>query len=136
MLLKGYLCITHSSQELKRIGHDLNAFWEEFKKGVDDQGLSQFDSTILKLDRVELIRYPDSMVDDGYALSVSLGQPVSPMRFRGKELLPHYSVQVSAPEALAARVFQACEVAPEPHSRGAPTEFLNALPQSHWSLDP
>lgn len=136
MLLKGYLCVSKSSHDLKRLGHDLNALWEEFKNAADNRSLSQFDPTIHELDKVELLRYPDSIVDDGYVLNVSLGQPVSPIRFPEMELLPHYSIQVSALDAIAATVFEACEVAPEPHFSGAPTEFLNALPPSLWSLDP
>jgi hypothetical protein len=132
MLLKGYLCATKSSQELRRIGHDLDGLWQEFTNEVNDPSHSQFDTTIGQLDKVELLRYPDSMVDDGYALHVSLGQPASPIVFPGMELIPQYTVQVSDLDAIAAVIFDACKVAPEPHFKSAPTEYTNALPQTLW----
>jgi len=132
MLLKGYLCATKSSQELKRIGHDLNGLWKEFKSEVSDQRLSQFDTTIRELDKVELLRYPDAMVDDGYALHVSLGRPAFPIEFPGMEVVPQYTVEVSQLAGVAVSIFGACEVAPEPHFRSAPTEYLNALPPTLW----
>ena len=132
MLLKGYLSATKSSIALRRIGHDLNGLWQEFKREVNDQGLSQFDRTIRELGKVELLRYPDSIVDDGYALHVSLGQPAPPIEFPGMELVPQYSVEVSELDAIAAAIFDACQVAPEPHFKAAPTEYLNALPPSLW----
>ena len=132
MLLKGYLCATKTSEELKRTGHDLIGLWREFKKEVGDHSYSQFDTTIGQLDKVELLRYPDSIVDDGYALHVSLGRPAAPIVFPGMELTPQYTVQVSELDAIAAAIFDACQVAPEPHFRSAPTEYLNALPPSLW----
>lgn len=132
LLLKGYLCATKSSKELKRFGHGLSGLWKEFKNGVNDPSHSRFDTMIGQLDKVELLRYPDSMVDDGYALHVSLGRPAFPIKFPGMELVPQYTVQVSELDAIAAVIFDACQVAPEPHFRSAPTEFLNALPHTLW----
>ncbi len=135
MLLKGYLCATKSTRELRNIGHDLNGLWQEFKKGVNNPSHSQFDTAIGQLDRVELLRYPDSMVDDGFALHVSIGRPAAPIIFPGMELLPRYTVQVSELDAIAAAIFDACQVPPEPHFQSAPDEFLNALPLTLWKRE-
>jgi hypothetical protein len=132
MLLKGYLCTTKSSRELRDIGHDLVYLWQEFKSNVGDPKLSSFDTTIQELDKVELLRYPDSIIDDGYALHVSLGQPASPIVFPSMEVLPQYSVDVLQLDAIAAAIFDECKVAPEPHFRSAPSEYINALPPKLW----
>jgi hypothetical protein len=55
MLLKGHLCATKSSQELKRIGHDLQVLWREFKDEVGDPRYSRFDPSVEQLDKVELL---------------------------------------------------------------------------------
>jgi len=132
MLLKGYLCATRSSEELKKIGHNLVALWQEFKDVLADTQLTGFDTTIQQLDKVELLRYPDSIVDDGYALHVSLGTPASPIKFPGMEVLPQYTVHVSQLDAIAVKIFEACNVAPEPHFRSAPAAYVEALPPSLW----
>jgi hypothetical protein len=132
MLLKGYLCATKTSGELKGIGHDLNGLWQAFKSEVNDPSFSQFDTSIGQLDKVELLRYPDSIVDDGYALHVSLGRPAAPIVFPGMELMPRYTIEVSELDDIAAAIFDVCQVASEPHFRSAPTEYLNALPPALW----
>jgi len=135
MLLKGYLSATKSSDYMKRLGHELTDLWKDFKADVGDPGLARFDSTIQELDKVELLRYPDSIVDDGYVLHVSLSQPAAPIDLPGLELVPQYYVRVSDLDAIAAEVFKACGVPPEPHFQSAPTELLKALPPSLWGRD-
>jgi hypothetical protein len=130
MLLKGYLSKTMSSSDLKRIGHDLVDLWNQFKLQVDDERLSRFDHTIGQLAKVELLRYPDAIVDEGYVLHVSLNKPNLPVTFPGMEELPQYYIDVSDLDSIAAEVYNACEVSPEPYFKGAPMEFLNALPSS------
>ena len=128
MLLKGYLSYYKSSAELKRIGHNLTEIWEMFKQQVGDSGLSCFDSTIMEIDKVELLRYPDAIVDEGYILHVSLGNPVVPLAFPDMDKVPNYYVYISDLDAIAEKVFAACSVSPVPYFKGAPTEFLMALP--------
>jgi hypothetical protein len=132
MLLKGYLCMTISSEELKKIGHDLVTLWDRFKDAVGHPQLAGHDPALRQLDKVELLRYPDSIVDDGYALHIGLGGPPNPIVFPDMEVVPRYSIQVSELDAIAATIFEACGVAPEPHFRSAPTSYLEALPPSLW----
>ena len=128
MLLKGYLSRHKSSAELKKAGHSLTELWDLFKEHVGDKTLSRFDATIKELDKVELLRYPDAIVDEGYVLHVSLGKPVIPLAFPGMEKVPNYYVDVSDMDAIAAEIYKACVVSPVPYFKGAPTDFLMALP--------
>jgi hypothetical protein len=129
MLLKGYLCHGKSSAELKKIGHNLSALWDLFKKEIGEPTLSSFDAAIRELDKVELLRYPDAIVDDGYLLDVSYGKPVAPIAFPGMDSVPKYSVDVADIDTIAAAVYKACEVSPVPYFRGAPSEFITSLPR-------
>lgn len=128
MLLKGYLSKTKSLSELKNIGHNLVVLWDEFKEQVGEEGLLLFDYTIKKLDEIELLRYPNIIVDEGYVLNISLGKPSNPIAFPGMEELAHFHVDVSDLDSIAAEVFNACEVHPAHYFKDAPTEYIKALP--------
>lgn len=127
MLLKGFLARSKTSRELKRFGHDLDVLWEEFKTATGDSGLARFDTTIAQLNRIELIRYPDAIVDQGYVLSVRLGPPV-PVDMPGMEGTPQYLVNVSDLDEIATTVFKACQVSVTPFFKNAPQELRNSLP--------
>ncbi len=128
MLLKGYLAKHLTSAELKKIGHDLRGLWQCFKDLTGDAGLSALDSTITELDKVELLRYPDAIVDHGYVLHMGLGKAPTALAFPGMEKLPNYYVDVYDIDVIAEKVFAACGVSPVPYFKGAPNEFLLALP--------
>jgi hypothetical protein len=128
MLLKGCLSLRKSSSELKNMGHDLIDLWHHFKADTGDTALSSFDGAIKELDKVELLRYPDAIVDEGYVLHVSLGRPPTPLAFPGMEEVPNYHIEVSDMDAIAAKVFEACAVNPALYFSGAPREFLMAIP--------
>jgi hypothetical protein len=119
MLLKGYLSKRMTLAELKRIGHDLVTLWNRFMSDANAKELSRFDTTISHLDRVEMLRYPESMVDDGFALNVRIGTPI-PLVLPGTEELPSYSVDVSDLDEIATAIFKACNVPVTPYFRDAP----------------
>ena len=128
MLLKGYLSLQMPSPVLKKIGHNLTELWELFKRGAGNPALSRLDSAIAALDKVELLRYPDAIVDDGYVLHVSLATAHTPLALQGAEMLPQYYIEVSDMDAIAEEVFAACAVSPHPYFNGAPWELMIALP--------
>lgn len=103
MLLKGYLAKTKSSAEPKKVGHNLVILWDLYRKDSSGSDLRNFELTIRKLDQVELLRYPDAIVDHGYALHLSLGTPKIPIDLPETRKLPQYSVSVSAVDALVIR---------------------------------
>jgi hypothetical protein len=128
MLLKAYLVQYKSSAELKKIGHNLNKLWKLFEQYKGDGQLSRFDRTIGELDKVELLRYPDAIVDQGYALHVSLGEPAMPFHLPGMEKTNNYYVNVSDLDAIATEIFAACNVNPIYYFNHAPSIFQTALP--------
>jgi len=88
MLLKGFLSRRRTSAELKAISHELVTLWDLFKLTTGNDKLARFDVTISRLDRVELLRYPDLFVNEGYVLNVQLGPPTAPIDLPGAEQLP------------------------------------------------
>ena len=128
MLLKGYLAKTSTTADLKKAGHKLVDLWELFKSGTRDIALRSLDNTIYSLDRVELLRYPDCIVDEGYALHVSLQTPSFPIDLPGAEQLPQYYINVGDLDAVVIAVFKACGVHPGHYFKAAPRELSNALP--------
>ena len=132
MLLKGYLVEHKTLNELKILGHNLKKLWNEFKNYNDNLDLAHFDKAIMQLDKVELLRYPDSIVEDGFILQVGTGNYIAPMDIPGMDETPRYTVRISDLDNIATKIFKACNVAPEPHFQSAPTEFLKALPPSLW----
>ena len=129
MLIKGYLVRTHSSQALKKIGHNLSTLWSMFKETSSDAILARFDHTIEQLDRVESLRYADAMVNDGFILNVRLGV-TSPAQLPGLENVPQYHVNVSDLDDIVLAVFAACNVNPRLGFKNTPTELARALPSS------
>ncbi len=134
MLIKGYLVKSYSSTDLKKVGHDLEKLWSMFKSATGDKSFSRFDKTIRDLDRVELLRYPDSMVDKGFVLNVRIGVP-SPARFPGLESQPQYFVNVSDLDDIALSIFDTCKVNPKAGFKNTPTELMMTLPQNFKSWE-
>ena len=129
MFLKGYLVRTHSSSRLKKIGHNLAKLWLMFKETTSDATLARYDHTISHLDRVELLRYADAMVNEGFMLNVRLGV-LSPVRLPGLENLPQYNINVSDLDDIVLVVFAACSVNPKLGFRNTPSELSRSLPAS------
>ena len=100
-----------------------------FKDKTLDATLTRYDHTIEQLDRVEILRYPDAMVYEGFVLNVRLGVP-SPTRFPGQENLPQYHVNVSDLDEIVLVIFAACNVNPKLGFRNTPSELSHILPAS------
>jgi len=128
MLLKGYLINSHTSAELKEIGHKLSCLWAMYKSAMGDIQLARFDKTIADLDRVELLRYPDAMVTKGFVLNIRLGVP-KPAQIPGSRGATQYFVNVSDLDDLALAIFSACNVNPKAGFKNTPAELVKALPK-------
>jgi hypothetical protein len=126
MLLKGILARSKSSKELKALGHDLVALWQEFKGMAADPKLNRYDPTIMRLNDMELLRYPDTIVDKGFVLNVGRGT-VGPMQMPGTEELPQYFVDVLPLEEIAVAIFVLGNVPVTPYFRNTPEAFLRTL---------
>lgn len=132
MLLKGYLIKVMKSSELIKIGHDIEELWDEFKTHASRSDLTKYDLSIKRLNQIELIRYPDTIVDKGYALHLSLGSPSIPMEIPGTTHVPQYQINVSSLDNIAQEVYGACGVSPKPYFNSAPMDFKRALP---WKVE-
>ena len=134
MLIKGYLIRVHSSPDLKKAGHNLEKLWSMYKSVTGDKDLTRFDKSISDLDRVELLRYPDEMVDKGFELSVRLGV-IAPAQLSGLGSQPQYFVNVSDLDDIALSIFDTCKVNPKAGFKNTPTELMMALPPNFKSWE-
>ena len=129
MLIKGYLVRSHTPYELRNVGHRLSNLWSMFKLATGDAKLTRYDKTISDLDRVELLRYPDAMVDEGFILKVRLGVPASE-EIPSTSVEPQYFVNVSDLDDIALAIFNVCNVNPKACFKNTPTELMRTLPQN------
>jgi hypothetical protein len=127
MLIKGYLIKSHSSAELKKVGHNLAKLWSMFKSAEGETKFAHFDRAIRELDKVETLRYPDAMVDEGFVLNVRLGV-LTPVQLPGLGNQPQYFVNVSDLDDIALAIFVSCRVNPRLGFKNTPTELLASLP--------
>ena len=127
MLIKGCLIKSYSSQDLKRVGHNLSKLWSMLKSSTGTKTLTRYDKTINDLNKVELIRYPDAMAKQGFVLNVKLGIP-EPSRISKKNNQPQYFVNVSDLDDIALEVFNICKVNPKAAFKNAPSDFRRTLP--------
>src|SRR5947207_604246 len=73
MLLKGDLAKVQSLGELKKLSHSLARIWVEFKAKHPAETLTPYDALIIDLDKIEELRYPDSVMRNGAAISMGWG---------------------------------------------------------------
>jgi hypothetical protein len=134
MLMKGYLSLNRTSAQLKKVGHNLVDLWEQIKATSGDENLSRFDMTISSLNQVELLRYPDSIVEKGYALNVRIGT-VIPMSLPGLEELPKYTVDVTQIDEISIEIFKLCARPVYAYFTDAPDELKVTLPHQFKELE-
>jgi len=65
MVLKGGLSKTKSLEDVKRMGHNLDKVWSNFKMAFPIARAVEHDVTVAGLNAFEKIRYPDDMVNNG-----------------------------------------------------------------------
>lgn len=103
MYLKGNLSIKLSEDELKALNHNLKKSWELFKTEVHDPTLSNFDNTIVTLDKFEDIRYPDKIHSKGAIIFVDMGKGKSYLLPKRPEI--EYRINVWRIDALVKILF-------------------------------
>jgi hypothetical protein len=77
MFLKGHLSRTMDEKLLKRVGHNLEKAWAEFKRCVANPKLIAHDRTIAEISAFEEIRYPHNIVKTGMVATINSGKRVS-----------------------------------------------------------
>lgn len=128
MLLKGFLARSATLEELREAGHNILNLWQLFRARNLSPSLAQFESVIARLDRVERLRYPDSILEEGFALRVSLSPIAGSLQLPGTEDLPQYDAVVSDLDAIVSLVYDACGVSPTSYLSSAPEAFRQTLP--------
>ena len=129
MLIKGYLVKSYTLADLKQVGHNLSNLWSMLQLTINDTNLSRYNNIMTDLDRIEALRYPDTMVDEGFIIKVSLGV-VAPTQISEIDNLPHYSLIISELDDIVLTILTACKVNPKAGFNNAPAEFVRTLPAS------
>ncbi len=107
MLLKSYLARTLTSEELSgKFRHDIKRLWKAFKRKLPSEDLGQFDGLIDQLSRLERIRYPDRVIEEGAMMSMGWSAGPISVSGTGVERVPAYILSVNEIDALVAKIFQ------------------------------
>lgn len=91
--------------------------------------MNKYGNVIRRLNQVEDLRYPDLIVEKGYALNVRIGAPI-PLHFPGTEELPRYDIDVSALDEIVSIIFALGNIPITPYFNNTPVELQSSLPQS------
>ena len=130
MLIKGYLAKSMSSSKIKStFGHNLTKLWTAFKSTANDANLSSFDFPISRLDRFEDIRYPDSIIDDGMMVGISLGGDGPNLVDRFSDGTPIYKLNVEELDKLVAAIFDRASIPSSAYFGGLPDELKKWIPR-------
>lgn len=129
MLIKGYLANSISSSQLKStFGHSLSKLWEEFKSAVNDSSLSSFDIVISRLAQFEYIRYPDSIIDNGMTVGITIGGAGPSLVDQLRDVTPTYKLNVEELDKLVLVIFGRASVPPNAYFGGLPDELKKCIP--------
>jgi hypothetical protein len=129
MLLKGFLSKQMTKDELKRIGHNLDILWDKFMMISNSKESNSFNNVIPYLNKVEDLRYPDAMIDEGFLLNIRIGTPI-PLDLPGTNNLPNYSIDVLDIDDIVSTVFSACKIPVDIYFKDIPRELSRCLPSS------
>lgn len=131
MLLKGFLIKKKTLQDLKKDGHNLSKLWKSYQECNHNRS-SNFNLLISELNKVEEIRYPEKMVDEGFRLNLMINTPY-PLILPGTEKLPGYQVEVTEIDLIVLDILNSCGVSPKEYFKNSPKELLKTLPQKFIS---
>jgi hypothetical protein len=128
MFLKGHLTSKKGSRELRRLGHQLPELWKYFKLDISDETLNRYDNIIAELDKFESIRYPDNIVKDGMAASITIKRQQFSIDAVTPELsVPIYTIVVEEIDGLVEAIFQKSSVNPKFFTNRLKTEAREYL---------
>jgi hypothetical protein len=107
-LLKGGLARKMDTDDLwgkDKPGHDLNKLWDSFKKEYPFKDMNAYDDTIQIINKLEDIRYPDSIIEQGMAFAAHWGLDDSHSYFSPTSS-PKYLLSVGKIDSLIVDIFQ------------------------------
>lgn len=116
--LKGHLWLTVSREELENLRHNLPRIWDRFKTTLADVRLDSFDQTIRDIDRFELIRYPEEIVEKGMHFHFPVTRRELNRSSHHQYNLPRYQFALEEVDGLVALLFEVCGLDPRDFLRG------------------
>jgi hypothetical protein len=118
MLLKGALCRrrSHSRQQIRSMGHNLEKAWKAFKKTCSDPRLNALDSAVKDLNKFEDLRYPDKMMSSGMVgMFILKRDHVKDMNVSDPKgsVFPKYAYIMEDVDELVTLIFEVGEINPK-----------------------
>jgi hypothetical protein len=120
-LLKGKLAETNTLNDLKsKYMHGLDDLWTGFKNLFPQENLTAFDQIVKELDRFEMLRYPDSVLNKGAVVTLTwAGTPLPPAsQARGQ----YYQCSMDDMDRLVAKIIELCANEPLTYLLGLQAE--------------
>ncbi len=136
MFLKGGLAKSMTLAQLKALSHNLPTLWSTFKTSFSAPTLSSFDPLVASLHDFEELRYPDSILAKGMAVTIGVTRPAAPAAAAPAPARPEptYELYLDEVDALVGKIFEVASVNPAAFFgglRGRAREYLkegNAQP--------
>ena len=137
MFLKGHLCLTFTTEELRKLGHNLPRIWRRFKRATGDARLDAFVQTIRDVHAFEAIRYPEH-----FFATKGATWGFAPTRAdvdRNRQVtttprpLPRYELALEEVDRLVLLLFEICDRNPKAFLQGGEdwTKYLT-MGNSAW----
>jgi hypothetical protein len=112
MMIKGELATHIGERERRRLSHDLNKLWKEFKRRTNrGQSLDSFDNVITRLAQFEDIRFPEAIVSKGMTCVIGFGE-FAPTDYRDGHRGPRYELFVGEVDALVKAILEVSHINP------------------------
>ena len=112
MYVKGGLAKTMTMKEMKALSHKLPDLWAAFKARFADTVLSSFDGLVSSLHAFEELRYPDSILAKGMAVTMGVTRGPAPAPSGIARPEPTYELYLDEIDALVGKIFQVVSVNP------------------------
>src|SRR6266542_1815192 len=112
MYLKGSLAKTMTLKQLKDLSHSLPGIWATFKTKFPSSDLTKFDSLISSLHDFEELRYPDSILTNGMAVSAGVTRVAGTGPIGTAHPVTQYELYLEEIDAFVGKIFQVASVNP------------------------
>jgi len=127
MYLKGGLAKTMTLKQLKGLSHNLANLWTTFKARFPSTSLASFDTVVSSLNTFEELRYPDSVLAKGMAVTFGTTRVAGTGSGIMPKPVPEYALYLEEIDALVDELFQVASVNPLFFVRGLTTRAREYL---------
>ena len=138
MYIKGALAKTMSLKQLKGLFHSLPDLWTTFKAESYDTSSASFDTLITSLHTFEELRYPDSSLTRGMAVTAGITRGASVGLSAKPEIVsvPTYEIYLDEIDALVGHIFKVASINPVffiSKLNARPREYLRENNSQPWA---